>query len=138
MKISEMTNDQAAEAMIRLAGPFASLADDEEIMTMLDEIKAMKLQGIAVMTATIKMIPRFVTFGLAKHKRDLYEIVGALLQKPASAVGKLNMLQTIKAVEESFDEDTQSFFTQFGAARMSKGGKSSAASSGTDGTAGTR
>lgn len=137
MKISEMTNDQAAEALIRLAGPFAALADDEEIMTMLNEIKAMKSQGIAVMTATVKMIPRFVTFGLAKHKKDLYEIVGALLQKPASAVGELNTLQTIKAVQDSFDEDTQTFFTQYADARKSKGGKSSAASSGTAGTDGT-
>lgn len=137
MKISEMTNDQAAEAMTRLAGPFSALADDEEIMTMLDEIKAMKLQGVAVINATIKMIPRFVTFGLAKHKKDLYEIVGALLQKPASAVGKLNLLQTIKAVQDSFDEDAQSFFTQFGEARKNKGKGSSATSSATDGMAGT-
>lgn len=127
MKISEMTCDQASEAMIRIAGPFASLADDEDLMKMFDDIKALKNQGLTVANATIKMIPKFVTFGLAKHKHDLYEIVGALMMKPASAVGKLNLLQTIEEVRNSFDEVTASFFTQFGGVKKNKGETSSAA-----------
>ena len=126
MKISEMTNDQAAEALIRLSGPFSRLADDEDLKPLLDKILAMKNAGTTTLGATIRMIPDFVTYGLAKHRRDTYEIVGALTQQPASAVGKMNLLQTIKTVQEAFDEDTSSFFTQFSAARMSRGASSSA------------
>lgn len=137
MKISEMTCDQATETMLRLSGPFARLSDDDEIMKMFDEIKGMLLKGLTPRLATIKMVPRFVTFCLAKHKKDLYEIVGALLLKPVGAVGKMNFLKMCGAISDSFDEDTQSFFTQLGEARKNRGKGSSAASYATDGMDGT-
>ena len=137
MKISEMTNDQAAEALVRIAGPFGSLADDEEMMAMFDDIKAMKVKGITLQQVTAKMIPRFVTLGIRKHKRDIYEIVGALLMKSVAEVGKMNLLETIKAVQESFDETTISFFTESGGAKKRSVRSSSAVLSSTDGTVGT-
>lgn len=138
MKISEMTNEQAAAALLRISGPFSRLCEDEELMKMMDEIRAMKSGGIQVVQATAKMIPKFVTFALAKHKIDLYEIVGALMMEPTGKVSKLNFKQTIDAVRESADDILESFFPQSANAMKSKGGRSSAASPGTDGTDSTR
>lgn len=137
MKITEMTNDQAADAMLRLAGPFASFADDEEFMKMMDEIQAMKDGGMPVRTATLKMIPKFVTFGIRRHKHDLYEIIGALTLKPTAQVAKMNFMETIQTVRESWDDVTASFFPSSGAALMKSAGSSSERSTGTDGTDGT-
>lgn len=137
MKITEMTNDQAADAMLRLAGPFASFADDEEFMKMMDEIQAMKDGGMPVRTATLKMIPKFVTFGIRRHKHDLYEIIGALTLKPTAHVAKMNFMETIQTVRESWDDVTSSFFPSSGAGLTKSAGSSSERSTGTDGTDGT-
>jgi hypothetical protein len=137
MKISEMTNDQATDALLRISGPFAAIADDDELMTLMDEIKAMQTGGITVQKATAQMIPKFVTFALRKHKRDLYEIVGALTMKPAAEVGRMNIMETIQTVRASYDDVMASFFPQSGNARKSKGASLSAKSSATAGTDGT-
>lgn len=137
MKISEMTNDQATEALLRISGPFANIADDDDAMGMLDEIQAMQAAGIPLQRATVRMIPKFVEFGLSKHKKDFYEIVGALAMKPTGVVGKMNIVQTIQLLRESWDDITASFFPQFGGARKSSAAPSSANSTTTDGEAGT-
>ena len=113
MKISEMTNNQATEAMIRLSGPISSICDDDEMMTILDELNAMKEKQDTPMIKLVgRIIPRFLTFGLAKHRDDIYEIVGALLSETADAVGRLNFAETVKAVRDSYDEVLASFFTR--------------------------
>lgn len=113
MKISEMTNDQATEALVRLSGPISAICDDEEMMALMEELQSMRnATGQPVIKAVGKMIPRFVTFGLIKHKRDLYEIVGALLCEKTSAVGGMNLVETINAVKNSYDEILASFFTR--------------------------
>lgn len=137
MKISEMNNDQAAAALLRIAGPFASIADDEDLMPMMDEIKAMKDGGVPVNTATVRMIPKFVMFALQRHKHDLYEIIGAMTMKTAAQVAQMNILETVQVFRESYDDLASGFFTPSGDARKSGAGKSSAPSSGMDGTDGT-
>ena len=134
MKISEMTNDQAATALLRISGPASRLCDDDDMMKMLDEIREMKTGGVDVFRATAKMIPKFVTYGLAKHKHDLYEIVGALLMEPTGKVGKLNFVETVNTVRDSFDNVLTSFFPQTAKVKKNIGGRSSAASPGTAGT----
>lgn len=113
MKISEMTNDQATKAMIRLSGPFAAICDDDEMTMLLDELKNLK-EGESVLKNISKLLPRFVAFGVQKHKTDLYEIVGALMDKTTGEVSKMNFLETIKEVRNSYDEILASFFTPSG------------------------
>jgi hypothetical protein len=137
MKISEMTNDQAAEALLRISGPFASMADDEEFMVMMDEIQQLKSGGMPVGRATAKMIPKFITFALRRHKADLYEIIGAFTGKPNAQVAKMNLLETIQVFRESYDDLAASFFPSFGGVWGSSAGTSSARSSNTAGMAGT-
>ena len=114
MKISEMTNDQATQALVRLSGPFASICDDDEMMAILDEVDKMRKgegeQGVPVIKAISHILPKFITFGLVKHKADLYEIVGALLGEPRNKIGGLNITETIKAVRDSYDDVLASFF----------------------------
>ena len=132
MKISEMNNDQATAALLRICGPFERIADDEELMPMIDEIKGMK--SGTVRTGIVKMIPKVVAFAIRKHKIDMYEIVGALTMKPAAAVAKMNFKETIDAVSGSVDDILTSFFPQSANVTRSRGGRSSAASPGTAGT----
>ena len=113
MKISEMTNDQATHAMIQLSGPFANICDDDDMMAILDEVQKLRDNaGVPVIKAIAKILPKFVQFGLVKHKKDLYEIVGALLGASSKEVGAMNIVQTIQAVKDSYDEILASFFTR--------------------------
>lgn len=105
MKISEMTNDQACEAMIRLTGAFSTVCEDDEMMKLLDE-----LNGKTITDAIKGVIPRFVAFALNKHKAELYEIVGALMMEPSGNVGKMNFMETVSVIRDSVDEVLTSFF----------------------------
>ena len=109
MKISEMTNEQAADALIRLSVPFGNICDDEEALKMLDEYKAM---GEMPMIQTFgKLLPKFISYALKSHKDDLYEIIGALTFQTKEKVAKMNFVETIRVVRESYDEVLHSFFT---------------------------
>ena len=120
MKISDMTNDQAAEAMIRLSGPFSNICDDEEALEIIDEAKKIGEDGIPFIKAFPKLLPKFVAFALKKHKEDLYEIIGALNEVPTKKIGGMNFIQTVNMVRGSYDDVLASFFGQSGAATESK------------------
>jgi len=109
VKISEMTNDQATDALIRISGPFESICGDDEVMNALDEIS--KLGNEPMIKAIGKIIPLAVNMLLKKHRRDLYEIVSALTMTPLSAVGKMNFKETVGAIQESYDDILRDFFT---------------------------
>lgn len=109
MKISEMTNDQAADVLIRIAEPVGNICDDDELVSMLDELS--KMNNLGLIRAVGKMLPKFVAYALKKHRADLYEIVGALDGKTASAVAKMNFAETVNVARESYDEILRDFFT---------------------------
>lgn len=110
MKISEMTNDQASEAIVRICGPVANICEDEDVKALIDEVDALSKQEDSIKAFT-KLIPKLVAFGLKKHKYDLYEIVGALTMTPSAKVGKMNFVETVKAVRDSWDDVLAGFFT---------------------------
>lgn len=109
MKISEMTNDQAAEAMIRLSVPMSNICDSEEIAEMLTQLSGMA--KMPLIRTIGKMLPKFVLYGLKDHKQDVYEIIGALQMVPTEKVGKLNFKETVAMLRDSYDEIIASFFT---------------------------
>lgn len=121
MKISEMTNDQATEAMIRLSGPISNVCDDEDLLTLIDKIQGMEGK-MSAFQAFGKILPELVALGLKKHKKDLYEIVGALLVVPTAKVGEMNFAETVKAVKDSYDSILAGFFTGSAAGRKLRGG----------------
>ena len=71
MKISEMTNEQATEAMIRIATPFSNLCNDEEFIGVLDEIGGMD-RNTNLITVIGKYLPKIVMCSFSKHTNDLY------------------------------------------------------------------
>lgn len=109
MKISEMTNDQATDALIRIATPFENICNDDELVEGLDKISGMRKEPIIKVVGTL--IPLFVKVGLRNHKQDLYEIVGALTFTPISKVGKMNFKETLKALQDSYDDVLRDFFS---------------------------
>lgn len=109
MKISEMNNEQATEAMIRLSVPFGNLCNDEKIV---DMIKRYQNMGNVPTIQTIgRVLPEITMFAFKEHKDDLYEIVGALTQQTKEKVAKMNFVKTINVLKESYDDVLKDFFT---------------------------
>ena len=109
MKISEMTNDQATEAMIRISVPLSNICDDDELVELMEELNGMSKEK-AIKTIG-KMVPKFVMYAFRKHRNDLYEIIGALNMTPAELVGRLNFRETVNMIRDSYDDILKDFFT---------------------------
>ena len=108
MKISEMTTDQAAEALVKLAAPIGNICDDEDITKISEKYREIK--DVENIRAFGRLLPELVAYALKKHKKDFYEILGVLIGKTADEVGQMNFAETLKAVKGSYDEVLRDFF----------------------------
>lgn len=118
MKISEMNNDQATDAMIRISGPFESICGDDDVTEALDKIA--KMGDEPFIKAIGAIIPMLTTTILKKHRADLYEIISALTMAPVSKVGKMNFKETVNILQDSYDDILRDFFTRTAIARKIK------------------
>ena len=109
MKLSEMTNDQAAEALIELSIPVGNICDSEAFTAIVDEYKDIK--DIPVIQAIGRMLPKILALLLRTHKKDVYQIIGILNGCPAGKVAKMNFGETVRLVRSSYDEVLHGFFT---------------------------
>lgn len=119
MKISEMTNDQASNVLIRISQPMANIMDDQNIEPLFKAITESKDMTLAKMIGNL--LPKFVTFAIKDHKADLYEIIGAFVEKPAKAVGDMNIMETMKLLKDSIDKDFIDFFSSASPAEVNVG-----------------
>lgn len=111
MKLSEMTNDQACDAIVKLTQPVANITDDPALEPLLKELAGYggkhEVTGLKILSA---MIPKVVPLLLKDHKNDLYEIIGVLSGKAKADIGKMKLTETITVIRESIDEDLINFF----------------------------
>lgn len=112
MKISQMSTDQAADVLVRIAEPVSHIMDDERISELLKEVSASK--NVPYIKLFASLIPKIVPLALESHRNDLYEVVGALDGKSVSEVEKQNVMKTIKVIKESIDRDLIDFFVSSG------------------------
>jgi len=110
MKISEMTNEQATETLIRLSTPFSNLCDNDELVEILTN--ALSLRKEPPLKVVGKILPKLITYGLKEHKYDVYEIVAALQGVPMEKVADMNFKETVDFVRNSYDEILRDFFSQ--------------------------
>ena len=108
MKLSEMTTNQASELLIRVSTPMANILDDDETDALIRQTSEAKGMSVAKMISGL--LPKLVSVAIVKHKDDLYEIIGAFAGKSRKQVGEMNILETMKVLKESVDEDFIGFF----------------------------
>ena len=110
MKISEMNNEQAAEALIRLGTPIGNICDDEKVVSLMEKFTKVD-KDLPNIRKFGRVIPEIVAFALKTHKQDVFEIVGALTFKTKADVAKMNFLETVNVFRDSYDEVLKDFFT---------------------------
>lgn len=112
MKLSEMTNDQAIDTMVRLSVPLGNICDDEQIADMINRYQS--IENIPMINVIGKFLPEIVGCAFKKHKDDALEIVGALTFQTKEKAGKMKFIETLKVLKEAIsDEDLRDFFTSF-------------------------
>lgn len=112
MKLSQMTNEQACNAMIRLADPVSRLLEDKSILPLLQQFSEMK--DVPAAEAVGAILPKAVAFAMKDHRGDLYEIIGAMTDATAGQVAEMNFMQTIAVVMDFVDKDFVDFFKSSG------------------------
>lgn len=110
MKISEMTNDRAAECLIKIAEPIGRICDDEELVGILETLQ--QSQGVSVVRTIGRLLPRLVVYALAHHKDDFYAIIAALEGIPEGKMHDMPLTETVRIVRDSYDDVLKNFFTQ--------------------------
>lgn len=110
MKISEMTFDQGAAAMLRLTGPITNICDDEQLAealkTFVEQRRLPNLKSYGT------LLPKLVELALKNHREDLYEIIETLLGIPKAKIGQGNFVKIINGLRDSWDEVLRDFFTR--------------------------
>ena len=114
MKISEMTTDDAARALVALAEPIGRICDDEDAVKIVDAYR--RSAGKPVFYPMGRIIPRLTGHLLNNHKTDFYTIVAVLSGKKPEEIGSLPITETINILKTSYDEILAGFFTSSAAA----------------------
>lgn len=113
MKISEMSNDQATDAIVRITSAFSFVRDDKEVEALLEKFKNEDDNG-NVFAIIDRYLNDVVTLLFRKHKDSGYEIVSALTGVEKKAVGGMNFFETIGAIRENVSELKTLFFSSAG------------------------
>ena len=114
MKLSEMTNDQACDAIIKLTQPVANIMDDQEFGLIVKELGGYSGKPVNNLKILSGMIPKIVPLLLKNHKQDTYAIISVLSGKDEKEIGQMKMTESITILKESIDEDLIGFFRQSG------------------------
>ena len=108
MKISEMTTNQAADVLVRIADPAANIMHDAETFSMLESIsKSDATNAVTFIADNIVTIARVL---LKNHRIDLFEVVAALTDKTVDDVANQKFTQTVKDLKDSWDGELVDFF----------------------------
>ena len=108
MKLSEMTTDRAADALVRIAEPAAEIVNDDNVWKIWEKMGKMKNPNIK---AQIVFIVREVAPILLKDHRDaLYVVLSIMTEKTVQQIADQKVKDTIRDIKESVDGELLSFF----------------------------
>ena len=112
MKISEMTNNEALDALLVITPCIDNIVGDEELLSELRHITNLKGKTTGEIYAIgAKRITTLLPILLKNHRNDVYGIIGALNNMTVAEVGKFNFVETVDMVKEIFaDEVFADFF----------------------------
>lgn len=107
MKISQMTTDQAADVLVKIAEPASNIMHDEETIALIERLANGDDNPIRFLADNIVPI---TSAALKTHREDTYAVVGALCDKSVEEVASQKITQTIRDIKDSVDGDLVDFF----------------------------
>lgn len=116
MKLSQLTTDQALDALCQLTPAISGILEDESVMVQLTALlpekgkeveEDMTGTGMRMMAELGKLAPVL----LRDHREDVYSILSVLNSKEPEEIAAQNLLTTMGQVREAFmDRELLAFF----------------------------
>lgn len=118
MKLSEMSTDKAADALVKIAEPAAEIMEDTKALEMLERMG--KLDGAPMAAQLGFLIRNVVPLLLRDHRKAAYTVLSVLTGKAEKEIAAQPIGETVKDVRESVDNDLLGFFTSAKEQRQSE------------------
>lgn len=109
MKLSEMTTDRAADALVRIADPAAEIVNDENVWKVIEKMGKMKNPNLRQQIAFI--VREVAPVLLRDHRDALYTVLSIMTGKTVVEIGAQPIKTTISDINASVDGELLSFFT---------------------------
>lgn len=109
MKLNEMTTDQAADALVRLAEPVAEIVNDEKVFVLIQE--AGKIANGAWQQQLAFILRDVAPVLLKDHREALYVVLSIMTGKTVKQVAKQPVMDTVADIKDSVDQELLRFFT---------------------------
>lgn len=109
MKLSEMTTDQAADALVRLVEPAAEIVNDEKVFKVIQG--AGKIAKATWQVQLAYILREVAPVLLKDHRNALYEVLSIMTGKEVAAISKQPITATIEDIRNSVDAELLRFFT---------------------------
>ena len=111
MKLNEMTTDQAADALVRLAEPAAEIVNDDKVF---DLIKgAGKIAESGWKTQLTFILREVAPVLLKDHRNALYEVLSIMTGKTVKEISEQLITVTMDDIRGSVDSELIRFFMPF-------------------------
>lgn len=114
MKLSEMTTEQAAQALVKIADPIERMMSDEKLETAFVNFANLYKSNPTVIKLTGEVLGKLVPTLLKEHAEDLYQVVSAMTGKTTAEVRKEKLTTFIRDCMDFVDKDFIDFFQNTG------------------------
>ena len=109
MKLSEMSTEKLADALVRMVEPAREIVEDAEFIEKLKQMAAdrtakTQLENIAGMAFLV------VPLLLERHRSATYTILSALTGKTVKQIAAQPGMQTLREARDSVDQELLDFF----------------------------
>lgn len=108
MKLSEMSTRQAAQCMVDLAAPISTLVKNPAVKEYMQKASNQEASFSMLAEAFAELVPIF----LRDHFDELARIVATLTNKAVEEVAEQSVLETMKDLKGSVDQNLIDFFTK--------------------------
>lgn len=108
MKLSEMSTDKAADALVRIAEPAAEIVNDERVFAVFTG--AGELKDASAQQQIAYLLREVAPLLLRDHRRAVYTVLSVMTGKSEKQIGEQPIGETIKDIRESVDGELLGFF----------------------------
>ena len=110
MKLSEMSTEQAADVLIRIADPVERMLTDESLEDAFKVCAKVYQDNGTVVRLAGNVLGRLIPKVLKDHSEDLYLVVSAMSGKTVEVVRKEKLTEFIRDCFDFVDKDFVDFF----------------------------
>ena len=111
MRIKDMSMDQWAEAMVNLTAPAMRIMEDDEAVSMVEQVREKMAQKKGNSVAQFAALAdRVILYLLKTHREDTFAVISALTMLTPEQVKTAKWQELTREVWESIDEDLVTFF----------------------------